>query len=81
MRVVPDGARRRGGEHVTRLLGFIGGLWQLLRLFALMRFRFGGAYWQWRMQTAFGRGRPPRGEMLHAALAYARWMHRMRVGR
>lgn len=77
--------RSRGSSGVsalTWLLNTVGGLWQILRLFALMRFRFGGGYWQWRMQTAFGRGRPRGGrrEMVRAGVAYARWMHRMRCG-
>ena len=63
---------------MTRLLSAIAGLWQLLRLFILMRFRFRGDYWRWRMHTAFGRGRPPRREMLRAALAYGCWMRQMR---
>lgn len=66
---------------MTWLRETIGGLWQMLRLFALMRFRFSGPYWGWRMQTAFGRGRPGKREMLHGVMAYARWMHRMRAGR
>jgi hypothetical protein len=65
---------------LTWFINTVGGLWQMLRLFALMRLRFGGGYWQWRMQTAFGRGRPGRGEMMRAGLLYARWMHRMRSG-
>jgi hypothetical protein len=54
------------------------GLYELLRLACLFRFRFGGAYWQWRLHTAFGRGYPARGELLRAGLTYARWMHKMR---
>jgi hypothetical protein len=33
------------------------------------------------MHTAFGRGHPPKPEMRHAVLEYARWMFRMRRGR
>lgn len=81
MRVVPQRARGgRGVRVLTPILESIGGAWQVLRLFWLMRFRFGGAYWRWRMQTAFGRGRPGRAEMARASMAYARWMHRMRRG-
>jgi hypothetical protein len=60
------------------LVETLGGLWQLFRLAILSRFRFGGAYWKWRRHTAFGRGVPPRGEMVHGIIEYGRWMHRMR---
>ncbi len=56
----------------------IGGLYQLARLAVVTRFRFKGAYWTWRMQTAFGRGYPPRGELIRSILDYGRWMHRMK---
>ncbi|HLO40642.1 MAG TPA: hypothetical protein VK176_06430 [Phycisphaerales bacterium] len=63
------------------LLDTLGGLWELLRLGWITRFRFKGAYWSWRIHTAFGRGMPTsRWETLHAVIAYARWMHRMRRG-
>ena len=35
-----------------------GGIYELIRLGVISRFRFRGAYWQWRMDTAFGRGKP-----------------------
>ena len=60
------------------VLDTIGGLWQLLRLAAISRFRFGGAYWKWRNQTAFGRGYPPTLELIASVLEYGRWVHRMR---
>jgi hypothetical protein len=61
------------------LLDTIGGCWQLLRLAALSGFRLKGAYWQWRLHTAFGRGYPAtKGELIRATLDYGRWMHRMR---
>ena len=57
----------------------IGGLYQLARLALLTRCRFGGAYWQWRLHTAFGRGYPEsRWELVWSVLAYGRWIHRMR---
>jgi hypothetical protein len=65
---------------MMRLLDTLGGVWELFRLGCLSRFRFSGAYWTWRMHTAFGRGHPPRPEMRHAVLEYARWMFRMRRG-
>jgi len=62
------------------LLDTLGGLYQLARLGVITRFRFRGAYWQWRLHTAFGRGYPSRGEQWRSVLDYARWMHRMKRG-
>lgn len=60
----------------------VGGLWQLLRLGVITRFRFRGDYWSWRMATAFGRGMPEtRGGLVQSVLEYGRWMHRTRRGR
>lgn len=57
----------------------LGGVYELARLGVVTRLRFGGPYWQWRLHTAFGRGYPDtRWELMRAALAYGRWMHRMR---
>lgn len=59
-----------------------GGLYELLRLSVISRFRFRGAYWQWRMDTAFGRGKPAsRWEMIKAVLDYGKWIHQMRMSR
>lgn len=60
---------------------WIFGSLELLRLGFVTGFRFKGAYWQWRMETAFGRGQPPRGEMIRAAVRYGAWARRMRTGR
>lgn len=61
------------------VLDTLGGVYELVRLGWVTRFRFSGAYWQWRMQTAYGKGpRPGRGRMLHDVLEYARWVRRMR---
>jgi hypothetical protein len=56
----------------------IGGVYELVRLGFISRFRFSGAYWTWRLHTAFGRGYPRRSELRRAVLDYGRWMHRMR---
>lgn len=62
-------------------LDTLGGLYELLRLALISRFRFRGPYWQWRLHTAFGRGMPPRAELIHSVLDYARWVYRSRRGR
>jgi hypothetical protein len=54
-------------------------VYELLRLAALSGFRVRGAYWRWRLHTAFGRGYPrSRTELIRGVLAYGRWMRRMR---
>ncbi len=59
----------------------LGGMWELLRLAWVTKFKFRGAYWSWRMHTAYGAaGRPPRGRLVHDTLEYARWVRRMRQG-
>jgi hypothetical protein len=60
---------------MSTLLGCIA----CLGLLARSRFRLRGKYWQWRWETAFGRGAPDRQEMVKATLEYARWVHRMRT--
>jgi len=65
----------------SRVLDFLGGLYELARLAAISRFRFRGDYWTWRLYTAFGRGLPDsRAELVRAVLAYGIWAHRMRRG-
>jgi hypothetical protein len=59
----------------------LGGLIELCRLALVSRFRLRSRYWQWRWQTAFGRGAPAtRLETVAAVLQYARWVRRMRRG-
>jgi hypothetical protein len=69
---------------VPRLLRFwdnLLALYELARLAAISKFRMRGAYWTWRMHTAFGRGKPTsRGEYFRSVLEYGRWVHRMRRG-
>lgn len=62
-------------------MDWIGGVYELARLGVITRGRFKGAYWHWRLHTAFGRGYPARGETIRAVLAYGRWVYRMRRGR
>ncbi|MEZ6233737.1 MAG: hypothetical protein R3B68_06070 [Phycisphaerales bacterium] len=54
------------------------GAFELLRLAVVSRFRLRGPYWSWRWHTAFGRGSPPRPELLWAMLRFGRWARRMR---
>ncbi len=55
-----------------------GALYELARLGLLSGFRFRGSYWRWRLHTAFGRGYPPRAELIRGVLAYGRWIRQMR---
>jgi len=59
--------------------------WQLLRLFAAVRFRRRSAYLRWRRETAFGHDRahwPSAPERRRAILRYGAWASRMkRLGR
>lgn len=63
-----------------RFLDLLRGVYELVRLGVLTRFRFSGSYWTWRLHTAFGRGYPPRTELVRSVIDYGRWMGRMRRG-
>jgi len=63
---------------MNRLCEAIGAVYELARLGIITRFRFKGEYWQWRLHTAFGRGYPPRAEMIRSFVEYFRWVHRLR---
>lgn len=68
----------RAGRGRT-MLDSAGGVWELLRLGLMTGFRLRGPYWQWRLHTAFGRGRPAgRFAYQRALLEYGRWVHVMR---
>lgn len=57
------------------------GLWSLLRLAVITKFRFTGPYWTWRWQTALGpKGKDavPARERFMAMLEYGRWVAQMR---
>lgn len=60
------------------LANLILGPLELARLAVISRFRLRGKYWSWRWHTAFGRGTPPRPELLRALLRYAHWARKMR---
>lgn len=54
----------------------------LARLGVQTRFRMRGAYWRWRMETAFGNDparMPPRSERIRSIIEYGAWVHRMRA--
>lgn len=58
------------------------GIAELLRLAAITGFRFRGAYWRWRFQTAIGPGeRPPRADIIRRLIRYGAWSRKMRTGR
>ncbi len=63
------------------LIDTLGGIYELARLGAISGFKLRGPYWQWRLHTAFGRGYPPRGELIASFLDYGRWVYRSRRGR
>lgn len=64
------------------MIDTLGGMYELLRLGVITRFRFRGPYWSWRLQTAFGRGYPEsRLELVASVLDYGRWVYRTRRGR
>lgn len=56
---------------------FLGGL-ELVRLAVTTRFRLRGPYWSWRWHTAFGRGTPPRGQLVWSLLQFGLWARRIR---
>lgn len=63
-----------------RCIDTLGGLWVLLMLGVVTRFRFNGDYWQWRTHTALHAKGAPEGKLarMHLALEYGRWAWRMR---
>lgn len=61
-----------------RICDILGGAYHLVRLGVLLRFRFGGEYWQWRMHTALGDASPSKVELWRAAWDFGVWMHRVR---
>lgn len=55
--------------------------YELARMAIVARFRLRGPYYTWRWQTAFGRGTPPRAELLRGLVEFGAWAHRVRTGR
>lgn len=55
--------------------------YELVRMAIVAKFRIRGAYYSWRWQTAFGRGTPPRGELIRGMIEFAAWANRTRRGR
>ena len=66
-------ARGRRLRWGVRLLDPARAAWELTRLGFISGFRFKGPYWTWRMHTAFGRGVPPRGELIRSVIEYGAW--------
>lgn len=58
----------------------LGALWVLLTLLVASKGRVRGAYWDWRMQTAFPGGEHPHGlwGAMREGMGYARWAWRIR---
>ena len=65
---------------LAKLIDTIGALWVLLTLFVRSRGRIRGAYWRWRLSTAFPDGAHPKGKgaTVRSALEYAAWAWRIR---
>jgi hypothetical protein len=63
----------------VRLIDVPGAAYELLRLGVITRFRMRGAYWTWRLHTAFGRGYPAsKWELAKSVLEYGVWVRRIR---
>lgn len=58
----------------------LGALWVLMTLLVSSRGRVGGAYWGWRMGTAFPGGKHPEGVFgaIREGMGYAKWAWRIR---
>ncbi len=59
----------------------LGGLWELVLLAILARFRLRSGYLRWRDETAFGTdpaNRPSLSRRLGAMIAYGRWVYRLK---
>lgn len=65
---------------MQRFFDTLGGVYELIRLGFLTGFRLRGAYWTWRLHTAFGRGYPSRRETIRGVIDYGRWVWRLRRG-
>lgn len=67
---------------IHRAIETLLGIAELCRLGVLTRFRFKGAYWNWRWTTALGPGsQPPRRVIARRLIRYGIWSRRMRTGR
>lgn len=64
---------------IRSLLDFLGGLFEMIRMGVISKFKLRGQYWSWRTHTAFPESNPPRGQsMPRLALEYFIWAHRIR---
>ncbi len=68
------------GHLAGKAVDAIGAIWVLCTLAFVSKFRFKGAYWGWRMSTAFPKGSGQVGgfERARGAFEYARWAWRIR---
>jgi len=62
------------------ILDLVGTIWVLATLGWVSRFRLRGAYWSWRMHTAFADGIPEAKEhgLFRSVFEYGRWAWRIR---
>lgn len=65
-------------NRLNSLVCTILGITTLAILWFGTRFKVQHGYMNWRWQTAFGRGTPPRAELFGAIVRYAQWIARMR---
>lgn len=64
---------------IRATLDVFGGLYEMLRMGVISRFKLRGEYWAWRTHTAFPDGDPPTGHSKpRLALEYFMWAHRIR---
>ena len=68
------------GRMVGMVIDFMGGIWVLIHLGVVSRFKVSGRYWRWRTSTAFpgGTGGVGRGKLCKLGFEYAQWAWRMR---
>ena len=71
------------GEDLQHLIDRVGGIWELLLLGFRIRWKVGGAYWQWRISTVFGETaqRPGLLRRISHIYRYGCWVYRTKRGR
>ncbi len=61
---------------IGSIVNLIGGMYEMMRMGLLSRFRLGGRYWRWRTETAFPGGKSERSMRL--LFEYFMWVSRIR---